>query len=268
MGLVFIPLSTVAFLSLAAALPHRRHRDADAGAQRRKLGRHLGGDREPHQHDDDVPQPARRAYLAVQRRAAEHRTCRAGWISRPTRAARIADQMITLQAVIMAYANDFMLLTVICVAVDPVRLCDRLDGLAARQQGRSRGDGVKAVSCSMPARRASSCFCSLGPRFRGDERSRELLPHLLGMLAQRRNAPYLRASSRIGAGAGYDTGPCGVSTLMRRRCGCAIKPGDVVDARERDVGGRQLFRQRVDIHRGERGRDLAVRLGAVLHALD
>ena len=31
----------------------------------------------------------------------------------------LADQMITLQAVIMAYANDFMLLTAICIAAIP-----------------------------------------------------------------------------------------------------------------------------------------------------
>jgi DHA2 family multidrug resistance protein len=31
----------------------------------------------------------------------------------------IADQMVTLQAVIMAYANDFMLLTAICVLSIP-----------------------------------------------------------------------------------------------------------------------------------------------------
>ena len=38
-----------------------------------------------------------------------------------SRAARLAlaDQMITLQAVIMAYANDFMLLTAICVLAIP-----------------------------------------------------------------------------------------------------------------------------------------------------
>ena len=31
----------------------------------------------------------------------------------------MADQMVTLQAVIMAYANDFMLLTAICVLAIP-----------------------------------------------------------------------------------------------------------------------------------------------------
>ena len=35
------------------------------------------------------------------------------------------------------------------------------------------------------------------------------------------------------AGAGYETGPLGVSTVIRRRCGCCDKPGRVVDARRR-----------------------------------
>ena len=133
MGLVFIPLSTVAFLTLAAALPHRRHRDADAGAQCRELGRHLGGDREPHQHDDDVPQPARRAHLAVQRCAAERgRDALDGSRDRSGPRARRPDDHAAggdhgLCQRLHAADGDLR-------AVDPVRVRDRLDGVAARQK--------------------------------------------------------------------------------------------------------------------------------------
>ena len=42
------------------------------------------------------------------------------WLDLATDQGRaLADQMITLQAVIMAYANDFMLLTAICVLSIP-----------------------------------------------------------------------------------------------------------------------------------------------------
>ena len=88
MGFVFIPLSTVAFLTLPPRYPHRRHRDAHPGAQRRELDRHFGGDRQPLEQDHRVLQPARRARHAVQRRAAAVPTSRAGSTLRPSRAAR------------------------------------------------------------------------------------------------------------------------------------------------------------------------------------
>ena len=47
-GLVFVPLSTVAFLSIAASSAHRRHLDADLDAQRRKLDRHFHRDLAAH----------------------------------------------------------------------------------------------------------------------------------------------------------------------------------------------------------------------------
>ena len=55
------------------------------------------------------------------------------------------DQMMNQQAAIIAYANDFKLLTVICALSIPFVFFDRLDGLAARRPGlgaRGRaGDG-------------------------------------------------------------------------------------------------------------------------------
>ena len=41
LGLVFVPLSTVAFATLDAALPHRRCQPVQPGAQHRLLDRHL-----------------------------------------------------------------------------------------------------------------------------------------------------------------------------------------------------------------------------------
>ena len=73
LGLVFVPLSTVAFVTLGAAPAHRRQRDPDAGAQCRQLDRHLDRDRQSHQHDDADACAARRIRHAVQRRAADAR---------------------------------------------------------------------------------------------------------------------------------------------------------------------------------------------------
>ena len=69
LGLVFVPLSTVAFATLPGESAQQRHRDADAGSQHRQLDRHLDGDRQPHQHDDADARAAGRAHHAVQQRA-------------------------------------------------------------------------------------------------------------------------------------------------------------------------------------------------------
>ena len=51
LGLVFVPLSTVAFATLPGELRTSGTVDADAGSQYRQLDRHLDGDRQSHQHD-------------------------------------------------------------------------------------------------------------------------------------------------------------------------------------------------------------------------
>ena len=52
------------------------------------------------------------------------------WLDLATDQGRaLADQMMTLQAAIMAYANDFMLLMVICALSIPFVFADRLDAL-------------------------------------------------------------------------------------------------------------------------------------------
>ena len=141
MGFVFIPLSTVAFLTLppryrtdgTAMLTLVRNVASSAGISvvianltnmtttfHSQLAEHIS----PFNDALQSPDVTRWMDLATDQGRA------------------LADQMITLQAVIMAYANDFMLLTAICVAVDPVRVRDRLDRLAARQEGGGRGGGV------------------------------------------------------------------------------------------------------------------------------
>jgi MFS transporter, DHA2 family, multidrug resistance protein len=118
MGLVFIPLSTVAFLTLAprfrtdgtSMLTLVRNVASSAGISvvianltnmtttfHSQLAEHISPFNDALQNPD------------VTR-----------WMDLATDQGRaLADQMITLQAVIMAYANDFMLLTAICVASIP-----------------------------------------------------------------------------------------------------------------------------------------------------
>jgi DHA2 family multidrug resistance protein len=114
MGFVFIPLSTVAFLTLAprfrtdgtAMLTLVRNVASSAGISvvianltnmtstfHSQLAEHISPFNNALQH----PDVARFLDLATDQGRA------------------IADQMVTLQAVIMAYANDFMLLTAVCV---------------------------------------------------------------------------------------------------------------------------------------------------------
>jgi DHA2 family multidrug resistance protein len=118
MGLVFIPLSTVAFLSLpaqfrtdgTAMLTLVRNVASSAGISvvianlsgmtttfRSQLVEHVT----PFNNALQFPDVARWMDLASDQGRA------------------IAEQMVTLQAVIMAYANDFMLLTAICVLSIP-----------------------------------------------------------------------------------------------------------------------------------------------------
>jgi len=118
MGLVFIPLSTVAFLSLppqfrtdgTAMLTLVRNVASSAGISvvianltsmtttfYSQLAEHIT----PFNNALQAPDVTR-------------------WMDLTTDTGRaLADQMLTLQAVIMAYANDFMLLTAICVLSIP-----------------------------------------------------------------------------------------------------------------------------------------------------
>ena len=90
------------------------------------------------------------------------------WLDLATDQGRaLADQMITLQAAIMAYADDFMLLTAICALSIPFVF-------AIGSTASLRGGRVSVREAR--ARRWSSALP-------------ELLPHLLGMLAEAGTAP-------------------------------------------------------------------------------
>ena len=69
LGFIFVPLNTIAFATPAGRIAHRGRGAMDAHPQHRLLGRHLGGHRAPDEHDNAIPQPARRACDALQRRA-------------------------------------------------------------------------------------------------------------------------------------------------------------------------------------------------------
>jgi DHA2 family multidrug resistance protein len=118
MGFVFIPLSTVAFLTLA---PHLRTDGTSMLTLVRNVASSAG--------ISVVIANLTNMTTTFHSQLAEHMTpfndaLRAVDVSRVLDLATdqgraIADQMITLQAVIMAYANDFMLLTAVCVLAIP-----------------------------------------------------------------------------------------------------------------------------------------------------
>jgi len=118
MGFVFIPLSTVAFLSLP---PHLRTDGTAMLTLVRNVASSVGisvvianltgKTIEFHSHLAEHITPFNDAL----RNADVTR-----WLDLATDQGRaLADQMLTLQAVVLAYANDFMLLTVICVLAIP-----------------------------------------------------------------------------------------------------------------------------------------------------
>ncbi len=80
LGFVFTPLNTIAFSTLPKRAAHRGDRTVDAGAQHRRLDRHLDSHRQAGQPHRLFPQPARRARHAVQRR---HAPARRGGARRP-----------------------------------------------------------------------------------------------------------------------------------------------------------------------------------------
>ena len=95
----------------------------------------------------------------------------------------------------IAYPNDFKLPTILTLAALPFVVIhwDRAACRARRKPAEAGDDSV----FSEPSR-----------------------DHF-GMLAQRRDLPVAaRLPARIAAGAGMLTGPVGVATVMRRRCGC------------------------------------------------
>ena len=68
LGLIFVPLNTVAFATLPGAVAHRRRGGLDADPQPRLVGRHFAHHRQAHRQHLGLPQPARRVHQPVQRR--------------------------------------------------------------------------------------------------------------------------------------------------------------------------------------------------------
>ena len=200
LGLLFVPITTAAFLTLPGTSAQQRHLDPDAGAQYRLVGRHFDGDRQPDRQDHRDARAAHRIRHAVQRRAADagrDGASRHAQRDRPRDARRDRHP---------AGGDD--------------RLSQRLQAV----DGPDAGDDSADVDHRHRRKNAEPCAKSgSGDRLAKPTRSalRKLLPHHLRMLAQRRDRAVARSSpARIGAGAGIETGPLGEPTVMRRRCGC------------------------------------------------
>ncbi len=241
MGFVFIPLSTVAFLTLPA------HLRTD-GTSILTLVRNVASSVGISVVIANLSSKTTVFYSQLAERITPFNDALQNpdvtrWIDLATDQGRaIADQMLTLQAV------DHGLRGRLCAVVrdlrrrDPVRVRNRIDGVAARRAG------LSARSCA------------------GDGLA-EFLAHLVGVLAERRDAA---VSSRLIA----DRRGRRIRHRSTRRLDFDApqmrvrdQSRHVVDASERDVGGFQLSRQRRAIHRGERRRDLAIGFGPDFHAV-
>ena len=124
LGFVFTPLNTVAFSTLPKRAAHRSDRTVDAGAQHRRLDRHLDSHRQTGQPDV--------AYFHSQ--IVEHVTPFNDAMRLPNAAAlgdhslrslAVLDGMATQQAAVMSYSNDFLLMTIISLVAFPVVLMMR-----------------------------------------------------------------------------------------------------------------------------------------------
>ena len=146
MGLVFIPLSTVAFLTLApryrtdgtSMLTLVRNVASSAGISV-VIANLTNMTTTFHAHLAEHITPFNDALQSVDVQR---------YMDLATDQGRaLADQMITLQAVIMAYANDFMLLTAVCVISIPfVFAIGSTHFCYSGSQGRRRGGGVIPTS--------------------------------------------------------------------------------------------------------------------------
>ena len=150
----------------------------------------------------------------------------------------------------IAYLNDFKLLMVLTLAVIPLVL---VIGYRATRGGRrwqsTRRRWSEAALRSCPRKRDPG-FCvwiiGSGSLLRGDER-RKILSGL-SVCSPSAGIARSRVSPGSAPAPAYETGPLGVSTVIRRRCGCVDSSAEVVDARKGDVGGFELLHQRLDIH--------------------
>ena len=138
---------------------------------------------------------ARRERDAVQSGAADA-GCAASMLNLTTDAGRaMMDAIVTQQAVLLAYLNDYKLLMFLTLAVDPADLHHR-----DRQEAGCGGGGSRRAGGAEYRSTCSSC-----PRGRLVRYAPELLPDLVRMLAQRRD----RAVAARRAGPDMAPAPAG-----------------------------------------------------------
>ncbi len=118
LGFVFVPLNTIAF----ATLPGEFRTDGAAiWTLIRNLGSSIGISLIIAKLTSDMielPQPARRVHHPVQRRAADAR--RRGRLSTAGQGLAAIEAMVTQQAAMMAYSNDFLMMTFVSLGAFPL----------------------------------------------------------------------------------------------------------------------------------------------------
>jgi len=236
MGFVFIPLSTVAFLTL----PQRFRTD---GTAMLTLVRNVASSIGISVVIANLSSKTTVFYSQLAERITPFNDALQSpdvtrWLDLATEQGRaLADQMMTLQAAIMAYAVDYALLAAICALAIPFVLAIGSTASLRRQEGRCRGDRVVVIPGRVEgaspefmttAGATLTVLWSWVPGRRCAATRNDSHPNSFRTFSvcspRPGTRPYRRGWSRIAAGAGYDTGPLGVSTLMRRRCGCAMNP--------------------------------------------
>ncbi len=122
LGLVFVPVSTMAYATPADGHAHRSRRHLQPGAQHRFQRRHLdrvyaGGALHP-----DQPCRDRQPRVGLQRQSATRRACT------PLQGLAMLNGEITRQAAAIGYINDFWLMTWLTLATLPLLLLFRVPG--------------------------------------------------------------------------------------------------------------------------------------------
>ncbi len=126
-GMVFVSVNTVAFLTLPDNLRTYGASFQTLVRNVSELVRHLGGDRPALRGRPPHARRARRLRQSVQRRAEDAGRRQTSSISSTDSGRALVDQMLNMQALIIAYANDFRMLTVFALLRAAGRLHHRPD---------------------------------------------------------------------------------------------------------------------------------------------
>ena len=166
---------------LAQPSAHQRRCAAHADPQSRLGDRHLDRDRVAHQQDHRDARATRRAHHPVQRRAAPGRPL----LDTTTDQGRaLIDAMLTQQATVIAYQNDFKLLMIFTLVLMPFVL---IIGAAHKRQTPAKHPPARVPTPDQRFRRRE-----LRPDFRAvlaEGRHRAVAPRLAGVLRRRRRGP-------------------------------------------------------------------------------